>query len=419
LADHAPRIARQARAADEPGTAASSAAARLDASAPVRQLRATAALLNARPSGVVQRVVLHKIIDGTVHYYSDLKSGKGHHATRDEAEKDDRDELAKEGRIKRALYHSSKKKGEDPKPRRSNTPYSYGMKTPGKGRKKDISVSAAPNKSAQGPHSLSFSSTEYRLQKRLAQAQGGGEKGRHALANIRRQVLTPDAFESVMDNERPDNWASSDHRKRMKLDYKSLHDKFEDLHASGPHGPDTHYHLIARQIMQMHPYTTYGVGVGSSGKGERKNARHGKNSIDPDFLKSAKNPKEAERYLALRQHMFHGSDSESDHSDYEPYTYQHIDPKTEYPPLTLPLEEEKKKEDSETETDEELLDASRAGKRAMPKSTSPEHKRRMLTAAKPGTMHDTGEEEATFLPIAKGSSEESDEENYFGDSEDE
>lgn len=245
----------------------------------------------------IQRAVLHKINqDGTVLYYSDLEKGKKSYKTEAEAKAVD-DKLSSDPiAIGRALYT---KKGV---PKRANTPYSYGPQN---------SVSAAPDSTDQGPHTVGFAAQEYRLQNRISKNQHDTLAG---------QILSPDEFEQIMDKERnPKEWENSLHRKRMILDYRSLHNKWLSLYKSDNRSIGSEFHLVTHQIMQMHPYTTYGMGVKSVGKGERENSRFGTRVLDKVAYRHAGDIEELQRYYAKRQPLFHSSDDESNNGGFEPY----------------------------------------------------------------------------------------------------
>ncbi|WP_448662225.1 hypothetical protein ACG3SL_16340 [Sphingomonas sp. CJ20] len=284
-------------------------AAQRHARAPLSALPATPALQRAARQlsggkGVAQRSVLHKYdYDGNIVFYSDLEKGKRNYATREEAATKDAALAADPKNIRHALYRSN---GDL---RRANTPYSYAD---------SVSVTAAPDTTRQGPHSLSFSSTEYRLQNRLA-------KGQHD--EVAAQILAPDAFETLLAEMGPSIHITGKAADRMKLDYRSLHGEFSDMMAddAAPKTANSAFHLVARKLMQMHPATTYGINVKSKGNAERRKSRFGLKAMDKGALDHT-DRNQLETFYNLRQNLFHSSDDETDGEDFAPFEYTAITP---------------------------------------------------------------------------------------------
>ena len=256
----------------------------------------------------IQRFVMHKIIEGAVVYYSDLEPGKPHYKTKEEAQEEDAKLAADPDIVTHALYRTDKKSKKQTA-RRSNTPYSYAH----------ASVAAAPDVTNQGPHTLGFAATEYRLQQRLENRQD---------EEIQAQVLSPIEFESELDDVGADAGITDDKKTRMLLDYKSIHAQYEKWlnDAAEPKRAGSRFHLAVRRLMQMDPRTTYGKNVKSSGHGERAQSRFGSHSIDPAAQTKFPQQERLERYYDMREDLFHSSDEETDRDDFESYSYKKITP---------------------------------------------------------------------------------------------
>jgi hypothetical protein len=273
--------------------------AMLNGSARVQALRRTA-------QRVVQRSVLHKIIDDKTCFYSDLEKGKPHYETREEAEEVDKKLSADPAAIKHALY---RKDGTTPK--RANTPYSYAR----------AGVHAAPSSRDQGPHTVGFGATEYRLQQRL---------NKNHIGEIAKQVPSPLEFQLSLADLGSDAGIDEEKALRMRMDYISLHDEYQTMLDDGsePKTKGSRFHLVVRKLMQMHPATTYGKNVKSSGHGERSNSRFGSHVLDEGAKSKFPKQDKLEDYYNMREDMFHSSDDESGREDFEPYEYKHIKPRT-------------------------------------------------------------------------------------------
>lgn len=300
-------LAGWAQLLDRRGEAASTRCAQLLAGRGTA--KAPAAPIRAPGPQPIQRFVMHKIIAGKVVYYSDLEPGKPHYETEEEARKKDNELAAEAGTVTHALYHGNKKSKKSTS-RRSNTPYSYAH----------ASVEAAPAVTKQGPHTLGFAATEYRLQQRL-------EKGQDE--EIQAQVLSPIEFESELHEVGPDAGIEGEKKDRMLLDYKSIHAQYAEWlkDDTEPKRAGSQFHLAARRLMQMDPRTTYGKNVKSSGHGERSQSRFGSHSIDAAAKTKFLKQERLERYYDMREDLFHSSDEETDREDFEPHSYDKITPR--------------------------------------------------------------------------------------------
>ncbi|MBL7471096.1 hypothetical protein INQ17_24855, partial [Escherichia coli] len=64
------------------------------------------------------------------------------------------------------------------------------------------------------------------------------------------------------------------------LDYRSLYDEFiRLLKGDGDHGVGSLFHLVARKLLQLNPYTTYN-GPKSTNRGEDRHGVLGSNTLD-------------------------------------------------------------------------------------------------------------------------------------------
>jgi hypothetical protein len=282
---------------------------------------------------VVQRSVLHKIVRGEVKYYSDLESGARNYDIREEAEARDNVLAAHAGTLASALTTSQHRA------RRVPTPFGHMDTRPG----------AKVRHQSQGPHSLSFISFEERLQNRL-------RKGQHA--QLADQVLTPDEADAGMTKEYGTTSDTSERHKRYLLDYRSLYAEFNNrlLANDEDHGIGSAFHLVARKLLQLNPYTTY-RGPESTSLGEDRHAVLGSRSIDTKAYAKYKDQAAYETYLQTRGDLYHSSDEEEEGrkpaSGGTPYDFLSIkarDRKYARKKVEKKIEEvEKKEEATETE----------------------------------------------------------------------
>ncbi len=302
--DAPPAQRARTRAADGRTHALAETGRRLNAGPAAQAVQRVAGQIAGK--GVVQRSVLHKIVDGKTVYYSDLERGKRHYDDKSEAEKVDKELSEKPEVIKNALRNS---RGRE---RRVPTPYSYAG-----------SLSAAPSSRNQGPHTVGFAATENRLQQRL-------EKG--DLDEVKNQVLSPYEFELTLGLLGSHIGIEGKKAERMKLDYQSLHDEYSSLLGNDKQAKTSgsRFHLVTRKLMQMHPATTYGKNVKSKGNGERAKSRFGTHSLDDKAKKGfpKEKRKHLEEYYDMREDIFHSTDEETDREDFEPYKYTLITPRT-------------------------------------------------------------------------------------------
>ncbi|WP_218822095.1 DUF4157 domain-containing protein [Sphingomonas sp. IBVSS2] len=258
---------------------------------------------------VVQRSVLHIQNDeGDFVYYSDLEvvpRGKRltTFASRKEAQKFDEKLAGNSGVLAKAITTSQNRD------RRVPTPYGHANTLP----------TAKVRHQDQGPHSLSFIAFEERLQHRLA-------KGQHL--ELLDQVETPERAISLMQSEYGLG-DDSDVLKRYGLDYRSLYDEFVLLLKSDvDHGIGSRFHLVARKLLQLNPYTTYN-GPKSTNRGEDRHGILGSNTLDSKA--KYKSQLEYETYLQTRGDLFHSSDEEDEDQKPKeggtPYTFSSISPR--------------------------------------------------------------------------------------------
>ena len=239
---------------------------------------------------VVQRSVLHIQNDeGDFVYYSDLEIvARGSRLTtfKDKAAAQKFDDL---------LAASSKTLGSaivtsQNRDRRVPTPFGHTHTLP----------TAKVRHQDQGPHSLSFIAFEQRLQNRLRKGQQ---------AELADQLITPEQAEAMMQAEYGLD-DDSDVLKRYMLDYRSLYDEFlRRLKGDADLGIGSAFHLVARKLLQLNPYTTYN-GPKSTNRGEDRHGVLGSNTLDSSArFKSAKG---YQTYLQTRGDIFHSSDEEEE-----------------------------------------------------------------------------------------------------------
>jgi len=239
---------------------------------------------------VVQRSVLHlKDDEDNFVYYSDLEVvERGKRLTtftsRKEAQEFD-DTLSGNSDVVDGAITTSQHRA-----RRVPTPYGH-LKT---------AVTAKVRHQEQGPHSLSFIAFEERLQHRLAKGQ---------YLELLDQVETPERAISLMKSEYGLD-DGDDVLERYALDYRSLYDEFMRLlKGDGDHGVGSLFHLVARKLLQLNPYTTYN-GPKSTNRGEDRHGVLGSNTLDTKA--KYKSSLEYETYLQTRGDLFHSSDEEED-----------------------------------------------------------------------------------------------------------
>ena len=243
---------------------------------------------------VVQRSVLHIQNDeGDWVYYSDLEVvQRGRRLTtfptKAAAQKFD-DKLAADTDVVGSALTTSQDRD-----RRVPTPFGY----------MDSKLTAKVRHQSQGPHSLSFIAFEQRLQNRLRKGQ---------FDELAHQVLTPDTAKALMKAEY--NLDDDDGAlERYVLDYTSLYGEFaRRLKNDTDHGVGSAFHLVARKLLQLHPYTTYNGGK-STYQDEDRHGILGSSTIDSKSR--FRNAKQYQTYLQTRGDMFHSSDEEEE--GYEP-----------------------------------------------------------------------------------------------------
>ncbi|WP_212742066.1 MULTISPECIES: DUF4157 domain-containing protein [unclassified Sphingomonas] len=258
---------------------------------------------------VMQRSVLHLQDDeGNFVYYSDLEVvERGSRLTtftsRKKAQEFD-DALSGNSDVVDEAITTSQKRA-----RRVPTPYGH-LKT---------AVTAKVRHQEQGPHSLSFIAFEERLQHRLAKGQ---------YLELLDQVETPERAISLMKSEYGLD-DGDDVLERYALDYRSLYDEFiRLLKGDGDHGVGSLFHLVARKLLQLNPYTTYN-GPKSTNRGEDRHGVLGSNTLDSKA--KYKSSLEYETYLQTRGDLFHSSDEEEETQKPKksgtPYVFSSISPR--------------------------------------------------------------------------------------------
>ncbi|HET6610226.1 MAG TPA: hypothetical protein VFG62_26410 [Rhodopila sp.] len=232
---------------------------------PIHQLRA----LGAGLSAPVQRVVLSKVLNlsrgGTrTEYYSTLDRERRTFENLDEAQARDDDLRLRAAPLDRSARYPTGFTYRDPGDKPATTSHNI------------ISDSNA------GPHSLSHSSTAYRLTNAFEAA----DFNLRALRD--QQVPTPEQY-AVLYQKTKGGKVRASQELRANTDYRLLWDRLDGLIAANPtDNGDEAYELIMR-LMQMNPYTAYGKATlgkrALQHKGERQDD-YFEDAFDPNTEKT-------------------------------------------------------------------------------------------------------------------------------------
>jgi hypothetical protein len=161
-----------------------------------------------------------------------------------------------------------------------------------------------PGTNKQGPHSLSHSSTAYRLEKRLGDTD--------AKDLMKAQIPDKDEFEKRLEAEAPKTLKKIQ-KERYITDYGLLYDRLTKLLDTEDYDETAAHELIMR-LMQMNPYSAYGKGKRLSQKAMKNKSER---KDDPfkeafDYGANFRDKEGYEKFKEMRKDLYSDAESSSE-----------------------------------------------------------------------------------------------------------